>query len=403
MRIILGVTGGIAAYKAAELVRLLQKQGFEVTVVMTENAQRFVTPLTLAALSRNRVVTEMYPEQDNPSAMDTDIEHVRFAHSADLLLVAPATANALAKFAVGLADDFLSTLFLAFTAPIALAPAMNVNMWNHATVQENVRKLKAQGIHIIEPEEGYLAEGIHGKGRLASLESIVVTVGEILQPRQDLEGEVVVVTAGPTCEDIDPVRYITNRSSGKMGYELAAASQKRGAKTILVSGPSHLESPPHVEFVSVRSASEMREKVFIYWPECTVLIKAAAVADFRPKQVAPQKLKKAGQGRCLELVPTPDILSEVGRLKERRILVGFAAETESVLDNAGKKLREKNLDFVVVNDITQEGVGFDSDTNAVTILTRDGREIHISKRPKRDVANEILDQVVALKRQQANA
>jgi phosphopantothenoylcysteine decarboxylase/phosphopantothenate--cysteine ligase len=188
-----------------------------------------------------------------------------------------------------------------------------------------------------------------------------------------------------------------------MGYELAAASQKRGAKTILVSGPSHLESPPHVEFVSVRSASEMREKVFIYWPECTVLIKAAAVADFRPKQVAPQKLKKAGQGRCLELVPTPDILSEVGRLKERRILVGFAAETESVLDNAGKKLREKNLDFVVVNDITQEGVGFDSDTNAVTILTRDGREIHISKRPKRDVANEILDQVVALKRQQANA
>jgi phosphopantothenoylcysteine decarboxylase/phosphopantothenate--cysteine ligase len=403
MRIILGVTGGIAAYKAAELVRLLQKQGFEVTVVMTENAQRFVTPLTLAALSRNRVVTEMYPEQDNPSAMDTDIEHVRFAHSADLLLVAPATANALTKFAVGLADDFLSTLFLAFTAPIALAPAMNVNMWNHATVQENVRKLKAQGIHIIEPEEGYLAEGIHGKGRLASLESIVVTVGEILQPRQDLEGEVVVVTAGPTCEDIDPVRYITNRSSGKMGYELAAASQKRGAKTILVSGPSHLESPPHVEFVSVRSASEMREKVFIYWPECTVLIKAAAVADFRPKQVAPQKLKKAGQGRCLELVPTPDILSEVGRLKERRILVGFAAETESVLDNAGKKLREKNLDFVVVNDITQEGVGFDSDTNAVTILTRDGREIHISKRPKRDVANEILDQVVALKRQQANA
>ena len=403
MRIILGVTGGIAAYKAAELVRLLQKQGFEVTVVMTENAQRFVTPLTLAALSRNRVVTEMYPEQDNPSAMDTDIEHIRFAHSADLLLVAPATANALTKFAVGLADDFLSTLFLAFTAPIALAPAMNVNMWNHATVQENVRKLKAQGIHIIEPEEGYLAEGIHGKGRLASLESIVVTVGEILQPRQDLEGEVVVVTAGPTCEDIDPVRYITNRSSGKMGYELAAASQKRGAKTILVSGPSHLESPPHVEFVSVRSASEMREKVFIYWPECTVLIKAAAVADFRPKQVAPQKLKKAGQGRCLELVPTPDILSEVGRLKERRILVGFAAETESVLDNAGKKLREKNLDFVVVNDITQEGVGFDSDTNAVTILTRDGREIHISKRPKRDVANEILDQVVALKRQQANA
>ncbi len=398
MRIILGVTGCIAAYKAAELVRLLQKQDFDVTVVMTEHAQKFITPLTLAALSRNRVMTDMYPPQENRSETDSDIEHIRFANSADLLLVAPATANALAKFAAGLADDFLSTLFLAFTAPVVLAPAMNVNMWNHTTVQENVRKLKARGIHIIEPEEGYLAEGIHGKGRLASLETIVDTVRDLLQPKQDLKDEVVVVTAGPTCEDIDPVRYITNRSSGKMGYELATACHKRGAKTILISGPSRLQAPPNVEVVAVRSASEMREKVLVYWSDCTVLIKAAAVADFRPKHVAPQKIKKAGQSRCLELIPTDDILSELGKIKDKRILVGFAAETENALENASKKLCEKNLDFVVVNDITQEGVGFDSDSNAVTILTRDGRQVHISRRPKRDVANEILDQVVAVKK-----
>jgi phosphopantothenoylcysteine decarboxylase / phosphopantothenate---cysteine ligase len=397
MKIVLGVTGCIAAYKAAELLRLLQKRDFEVIVVMTRNARRFITPLTMAALSRHRVMTDMYPEVDGYPGAEADIEHIRFANSADLLLVAPATANALAKFASGLADDFLSTLFLATQAPVVIAPAMNVNMWNHPQVQENVRTLESHGIHIVEPDEGYLAEGIHGKGRLANLETIVSTVLGVLQSPQDLKGETVVVTAGPTCEDIDPVRYITNRSSGKMGYQLATASRLRGARTILVSGPSRLDPPSNVEFVSVRSADEMREKVLSYWPWCTILIKAAAVADFKPREFSSQKIKKNAQGRCLELVPTLDILTELGRQKQRQILVGFAAETEEVLENALKKLKGKNLDLLVVNDVTEQGTGFDSDTNAVTILTRDGRQIHVGKRPKRDVADQILNQVVALK------
>jgi phosphopantothenoylcysteine decarboxylase / phosphopantothenate---cysteine ligase len=400
MKIVLGVTGCIAAYKAVELLRLLQKRDFEVIVVMTRNAQRFITSLTMAALSGHRVMTDLYAGGEGYSGTEADIEHIRFANSADLLLVAPATANALAKFANGLADDFLSTLFLATRAPVVIAPAMNVNMWNHPQVQENIRTLQSQGIHIVEPDEGYLAEGIHGKGRLANLETIVSAVLGVLQSPQDLKGETVLVTAGPTCEDIDPVRYLTNRSSGKMGYQLAATSQLRGARTILVSGPSRLDPPPNVEFVPVRSAEEMREEVLSYWPQCSILIKAAAVADFKPREFAAQKIKKNLQGRCLELVPTPDILSELGRQKQNQILVGFAAETEEALENALKKLKGKNLDLLVVNDVTEQGVGFDSDTNAVTILTRDGRQIQVGKRSKRDVAEQILNHVVALKRKQ---
>jgi phosphopantothenoylcysteine decarboxylase / phosphopantothenate---cysteine ligase len=399
MKIVLGITGCIAAYKAAELLRLLQKRDFEVIVVMTRNAQRFITPLTMAALSRHRVMTDMYSEGEGDSGTEPDIEHIRFARAADLLLVAPATANALAKFASGLADDFLSTLFLATTAPVVIAPAMNVNMWNHPRVQENIHVLQGQGVHIVEPEEGYLAEGIQGKGRLADLETIVNAVLGILQSPQDLKGETVVITAGPTYEDIDPVRYISNRSSGKMGYQLAAASQGRGAKTILVSGPSRLDPPPNVQFVSVRSADEMREKVLSFWPQCSILIKAAAVADFKPREFALQKIKKNAQGRCLELVPTSDILSELGKQKRNQILVGFAAETEEVLENARKKLKGKNLDVLVVNDVTEMGVGFDSDMNAVTILTRDGSQIHVGKRSKREVADQVLNQVVLLKEQ----
>jgi phosphopantothenoylcysteine decarboxylase / phosphopantothenate---cysteine ligase len=397
MRIILGVTGCIAAYKAAELLRLLQKRDFEVVVVMTRNAQRFITPMTMAALSRHRVVTDLYPQARGQAETATDIEHIQFANSADLLLVAPATANVLAKFAAGLADDFLSTLFLATTAPVVVAPAMNVNMWNHPTVQENVRSLQSRGVHVVEPHEGYLAEGIDGKGRLANLETIVGTVVDIIQSSQDLKDETVVVTAGPTCEDIDPVRYISNRSSGKMGYQLATVSQLRGAKTILISGPSRLEPPLNVEFVSVRSTDEMRERVLSYWPQCDILIKAAAVADFRPREFSSQKIKKGAQGRCLELVPTPDILSELGRQKQNQILVGFAAETEEILENALKKLKGKNLDILVVNDVTEPGVGFDSDTNAVTILTSDGRQVHVGKRSKREVADQILNYVIELK------
>ena len=396
MRILLGITGGIAAYKSAELVRLLQKRDYDVFVAITRNAQRFITPLTLATLSGHRVMTDMYAEEEDPG-MDVNIEHIHVAASVDLLLVAPATANILAKFAHGIADDFLSSLFLASKVPAIIAPAMNVNMWSHPTVQDNIRKLRSQGVNIIDPEEGYLAEGIMGKGRLAGLDKIVESVVKLTHLQQDLKGETILITAGPTCEDIDPVRYITNRSSGKMGYQLAAASQSRGAQTILVSGPTHLDPPANVELVTVRSALEMREKVLQNWSRSSILVKAAAVVDFKPREFSAQKIKKNLQGRCLDLVPTPDILSELGRQKGDRILVGFAAETEKVLENARNKLKEKNLDLIIVNDVTQEGIGFDSDANAVTILTRDGKEFNVAKRSKREVANEILDHIVALK------
>ena len=399
MRILLGVTGGIAAYRSAELLRLLQKRDYDVVVAMTKNAQRFITSLTLATLSRHRVITDMYAEEEAPLGRDIDIEHLRVAASVDLFLVAPATANVLGKFAHGIADDFLSSLFLAVQVPVIIAPAMNVHMWNHPTVQDNIRKLRSQGINIIEPEEGYLAEGVMGKGRLASLETIVNAVVKVTDLRQDFKGETILITAGPTCEDIDPVRYITNRSSGKMGYQLAVASQSRGARTILVSGPTHLLPPANVEFFSVRSAMEMREKVLQNWSRSTILVKAAAVADFKPREFVSQKIKKSSEERCLELVPTPDILSELGKQKGDRILVGFAAETEGVLENARKKLREKNLDLLIVNDITQEGIGFDSDANAVTILTRDGKEFNVPKKSKREMADEILDSIVALRNQ----
>jgi phosphopantothenoylcysteine decarboxylase / phosphopantothenate---cysteine ligase len=399
MKILLGVTGCIAAYKSAELLRLLQKQAYEVLVVMTENAQKFITPLTLAALSQHRVLTHVYAEEDSRFGSESAIEHIQAAHSADALLIAPATANTLAKFANGIADDFLSTLYLATTAPVIIAPAMNVNMWHHPAVEENVRRLQSQGINIVEPEVGYLAEGIEGKGRLASLDTIVEIVKRLTRDPKDFVGETVLVTAGPTHEDIDPVRYVTNRSSGKMGYQLAYASQARGARTILVSGPTHLEPPGNVEFVPVRSAAEMREKVLHYLSQSTIVVKAAAVADFRPREIAPQKIKKNGKAHCLELVPTPDILSDLGKQKKNRILVGFAAETERVLENARKKLKKKNLDLLVVNDITQQGAGFDYDTNVVTILTRDGKELHLEKKLKLTVAHEILDQIIALKRQ----
>jgi phosphopantothenoylcysteine decarboxylase/phosphopantothenate--cysteine ligase len=397
MKILLGVTGCIAAYKAAELLRLLQKRGCDIHVIMTENAQNFITPMTMAALSRNRVITQMFAEEPSAAGLEVAIDHIRLAHSVDALLVAPATANTIAKFANGLADDFLSTLYLATKAPIILAPAMNVDMWHHSATQVNLRKLKALGVTIVEPDEGYLAEGITGKGRLAELEKIAETVFQVAAPIQDFRAETVVVTAGPTCEDIDPVRYLTNRSSGKMGYQLARAVQARGAHTILISGPTHLEPPPNVEFVAVRSAAQMREKVLQYFGQVSILIKAAAVADFKPRALANQKIKKDGKSLQLELVPNPDILKEIGTQKQGRILVGFAAETEQILQNGHKKLKEKCLDLLVINDITEPDAGFDSDTNIVTILTSDGQEVHLDKRPKGEVAQEILNQILAFK------
>ncbi len=401
MKVLLGVTGCIAAYKSAELLRLLQQRGCDIHVVMTENAQQFITPTTLAALSRNRVYTEMFLAPDSSGGLEVAIDHIRLAHTVDVFLVAPATANTLAKFANGIADDFLSTLYLATKVPVVVAPAMNVDMWNHPAVQSNLRKLAALGVGIVEPEEGYLAEGIVGKGRLAALEVIVDRVFQAAGPAQDFQGETVLVTAGPTCEDIDPVRFLTNRSSGKMGYQLARAAQARGARTILVSGPTHLDPPTNVEFVSVRSTEQMRDQVLHHFPEASIVIKAAAVSDFRPKTSARQKIKKNDKSMVLELVPSPDILKEVSSRKGSRILVGFAAETESVLQNGQKKLKDKSLDLLVANDVTQPGAGFDSDTNIVTILTSDGQQVRLDRRPKLEVAHEILNQIVAFKKRHA--
>ena len=401
MKILLGITGCIAAYKAPELLRQLQKRSCEVQVIMTENAQNFVTATTLAALSRNPVFTGMFPDPDSSLGLDVAIDHIRLAHSTDLLLVAPATANTLAKFANGIADDFLSTLYLATRAPVVVAPAMNSDMWYHPAVQSNLSQLLSLGVSIVEPDEGYLAEGIMGKGRLAALENIVERVFQVAAPAQDFQGDTVLVTAGPTCEDIDPVRFLTNRSSGKMGYQLAEAAQRRGARTLLISGPTKIDPPSGVELIAVRSAEQMREQVLGHLPETSIVIKAAAVSDFRPNTTSGQKIKKDGQSLVLELVPSPDILKEVGARKEGRILVGFAAETESVLQNGQKKLKEKSLDLLVANDVSQAGAGFDGDTNIVTILTRDGHQVQLGKRTKREIAHEILNQILALRKRHA--
>ena len=397
MRVLLGVSGGIAAYKSAELVRLLQKQGCDVTVILTENARKFVTATTLAALSKNRVYTHTFPNEDSEAGLQVAIDHIHLARSADLFLVAPATADIIGKFAHGIADDLLSTLYLAVTSPVVLAPAMNVNMWHHAVVQANLEKLRSLKITIIPPEEGYLAEGIIGIGRLAALERIVETVVTLGSLVQDLAGETVLVTAGPTCEEIDPVRYITNRSSGKMGYEIARAAQLRGAKTILVSGPTHLQPPENVEWIAVRSAEQMRVAVSREFLRASILVKAAAVSDFRPKDNSTSKIKKSAQSMTLELVPTVDILAELSRQKKNQIIVGFAAETENTLENAKKKLSAKELDLLVLNDVTQEGAGFDVDTNIVTILGKGGQRFHSDKLPKSKIAHLILDKIVELK------
>jgi len=398
MKVLLGVTGCIAAYKTPELLRLLQKRGCEIHVVMTENAQKFVTATTLAALSKNRVFTDMFSDPDSASGLDVAIDHIRLAHSTDLLLVAPATANTLAKFANGIADDFLSTLYLATRVPVVVAPAMNSDMWQHSAVQANLRRLASLGVNIVEPEEGYLAEGIIGKGRLAALETIVERVFQVAARPQDFQEDTVLVTAGPTCEDIDPVRFLTNRSSGKMGYQLAQAARSRGARTLLISGPTRLDPPAGVEFISVRSTDQMREQVLTHLKEASIVIKAAAVSDFKPKAASLQKIKKDGQPLLLELVPNLDILKELGAKKGNRILVGFAAETESVLQNGQKKLKNKSLDLLVANDVSQAGAGFDSDTNIVTILTRDGHQLQLDKRPKAEIAHEILNQILAFRK-----
>jgi phosphopantothenoylcysteine decarboxylase/phosphopantothenate--cysteine ligase len=399
MKIALGVTGGIAAYKAAEIVRLLQDRGIRVQVVMTRAAQEFVRPLTFAALSGEKVITGMFSPAgengDQASNIDSAIEHIAVAQSIDALLVAPATADALAHFAQGIAGDFLTTLYLATTAPVVVAPAMNVNMWNHPATQANLEILRKRGVKIVEPGAGYLACGMVGAGRLADNEAIVVAVLEALGASQDLNGETVLITAGPTREKIDPVRYLTNRSSGRMGYALAEAALRRGARVLLVSGPTSLTPPGAAEVTRVESAEEMRDTVMKLLPQSTIVIKTAAVSDYRAKNAAGQKIKRKGP-MTLELESTPDILKELSAKRTSQILVGFAAETENVLENARQKLLAKNLDLIVVNDVSREGVGFDSDRNAVTIISRED-VVDVPETTKWEVAQRVLDQVVHIR------
>jgi phosphopantothenoylcysteine decarboxylase / phosphopantothenate---cysteine ligase len=397
MQITMGVTGGVAAYKAAELVRLLQQDGFTVEVVMTRAAREFISPLTFAALSGQKVITDLFGNSENEANLDSAIEHIAVAQRTDLLLVAPATADIIAKFARGIADDFLSTLYLATTAPVVVAPAMNVNMWNHPATQENIVKLRERGVNVVEPDEGYLACGMVGAGRLAGHAEILAVVRGTLHTDRDLAGETVLVTAGPTCEDLDPVRYLTNRSSGKMGYAVAQAAARRGAKVILVSGPTALETPAGVRRVDVRTAEQMHEAVTMDFAACSIGIFAAAVADYRPAEKHTEKLKKTGDRLTVQLEATVDILQDIARAKGDKFIVGFAAETTDVGQNARKKLAAKNLDLVVANDVTAEGAGFDHDTNVVSLFYRDGREVALPKMSKAEVAQRILDEIVRLR------
>jgi phosphopantothenoylcysteine decarboxylase/phosphopantothenate--cysteine ligase len=404
MRVALGVSGGVAAYKAAELVRKLQQDGIDVQVIMTDSAQEFITPLTFAALTGQKVIAKMFgTESEGGANVESAIEHIAVAQRIDLLVIAPATANTIAKLARGIADDFLTTLYLATTAPVVVAPAMNVNMWEHAATQENVEILRARGVHIVPPEEGYLACGMTGAGRLASVDSIAAAVLARLGISHDLQGETIIVTAGPTCEDLDPVRFLTNRSSGKMGYALATAASRRGAQVILISGPTRLDPPQGVQFISVRNTEQMHRAVLDNFQRATSLIMAAAVADYRP--VAPQTKKmKRGNGRLsLELEPTVDILSDVARGKANRVIVGFAAETENVAAHARAKLESKDADLIVANDVTADGAGFDHDTNIITLYFRDGSERAFERMPKIDAAHRILDQLRGLRKSVAHA
>ena len=395
MKVALGVTGGIAAYKSAEILRLLEDRGIRVQVIMTTAAQEFVRPLTFAALSGEKVITGMFSsgEEHEPN-INSAIEHIAVAQSIDALLVVPATADIIAHFAHGIASDFLTTLYLATTAPVVVAPAMNVNMWNHPATQANLGILRQRGVKIVEPGSGYLACGMVGQGRLAENDAIVAAVLRALGASQDLAGETVLITAGPTREKIDPVRYITNRSSGRMGYALAEAALRRGARVLLVSGPTSLTPPGAAELTRVESTQEMREAVMRLLPEASVVIKTAAVADYRPKAAAEQKIKRKGPV-TLDLEATADILKEVSLNKGSRVVVGFAAETENVLENARQKMVAKNLDAIVVNDVSRDGIGFDSDRNAVTIITGD-EVVEVPETTKWEVAQRVLDQVARL-------
>jgi len=400
MNVALGVGGGIAAYKAAELARALMERGFTVEVVMTRAAEEFVRPLTFAALTGRKVLTHLFSAASAEDTLSSAIEHIRVAQDNQVLVIAPATADLLAKFAHGLADDLLTTAYLAYTGPVVLAPAMNVNMWNHPATRENLRVLRERGHVIVEPDDGALACGMVGPGRLAELERIAAAVTAVAsagKPRRDLEGETILITAGPTREPLDAVRYVSNRSSGKMGYALAEEAIARGARVVLVSGPVSVDPPAGAELLSVQTALEMRDAVMQHLNESTIVIKAAAVADYHLADPPKHKVKKTAARLSLELEPTPDILAEVGKKKDDRILIGFAAETGDLVAEARRKLESKNCDMVVANLVSRTDTGFDSDQNEVVLVTRSGEAIPVARAPKRDIARSILDQVVHLR------
>ena len=392
MKIALGVSGGIACYKAAEIVRRLQDRGFEVVVLMTKAATQFVTPLTFRALSGNKVYLDMF-EGEKGADFEGVFDHIFVAQSIDLFLIAPATAGCVARLAAGIADDFLTTMHLAVKAPLVLAPAMNTRMWEHPSVQANLTTLVSRGARVIPPESGEMACRTYGPGRLAAVEVIVDYIAQLLGRAQDLKGRSILVTAGPTIEDIDPVRFISNRSSGKMGFAVARAAHDRGAAVTLISGPTDLQFP---KTIRVRTTEEMRQAVFDRFESADVVIKAAAPLDFRPKSTSARKIKKTKAELQLELEPTVDILAELGSRKTGRILVGFAAETEDFSENGRAKLKAKNLDLIVVNPVGGPNSGFQSDTNRATVLDAAGGVEELELMSKEEMADRILDRVVRL-------
>lgn len=393
--VVLGVTGGIAVYKACELLRLLQKRGIDVFVVMTQNACRFVAPLTFETLSGHPVAVDTF---DRPQTWE--VEHIALAKRADLFLIAPATANIMGKMACGIADDMLSTTVMATRAPVLVAPAMNTGMWENAAVQQNVKTLRARGVEIVAPVSGHLACGDSGAGKLEDVEVIAERACELLFAKKDMEGLRVMVTAGPSREALDPVRYISNRSSGKMGYAIAQAAQKRGAEVTLLSGPVAIEAPQGVKLVPFTTTQELLDRASELAQEQDLLIQAAAPADYRAKEIALQKIKKqGGEPMTFTLVENPDVAATLGKAKRSgQVFVGFAAETNDVLAHARDKLARKNLDMIVANDVTRPGAGFDVDTNIVTLITKDGQEA-LPMMSKAEVAQRILDRALALRRE----
>jgi phosphopantothenoylcysteine decarboxylase / phosphopantothenate---cysteine ligase len=390
MKILLGVGGGIAAYKAAELARLLMQREHEVQAILTRSAEQFIRPLTFAALTGRKALTDLFEIEDA-------IEHIAVAQAHEMLVIAPATADLMAKLAHGLADDFLTTLYLAFTGPVLIAPAMNVNMWEHAATQSNLEALRRRGHRIVQPDSGYLACGMTGPGRMAEAEAIAEAVEAEVRRRRDLDSETVLITAGPTQEPIDPVRYLSNRSSGKMGYALAEAAAARGARVILVSGPVNIAPPRGVETIAVKTAAEMRNRVFEHLERATIVVKAAAVADFRVANPPDQKIKKTAARVSLELDPTPDILAELGRKKGDRLLIGFAAETQNLQAEARRKLESKGCDMIVANLVGGANSPFESEHNEVTLLLANGDTTALPRLSKREVADRIFDEALKLR------